>query len=430
MIWLIIIASLALIAWSKMPIGIGLGLTGLVILHFVAGGTESLAIPAVWNVFTNFTFSAIPVFIVMGEILLLSGVSRKMYDAVAPLFDGVPGKLLHSNIAVCTLFGSVSGTSTSTAAAIGSVAYPELKKRGYHLPAVASSLAAGGTLGLLIPPSLSLLIYGASQEVSIGRLFLAGILPGLMIAALFMAFIAFQATRHPDWSPVRGERTPWSRKLKGLLTLWPIAFLVASVLGTLYAGLATPTEAAGLGVLASVIIGFMWGSLTIGKVAEAFFKSAVVMGALGLVLLGALILAQSISIIGLPQTMMAEIARWELSPWGVIVVVSLIYLLLGCFFEGISLMLMTLPIVYPVLVSVGFDPVWSGVYITLMIEIGMLTPPVGLNLFVLSAISNNEVSIASAARAAIPYWFVMLGAVCILVLFPQIVLFVPNLVFG
>lgn len=430
MMWVIILIALFLIAWSKMPIGVGLGLTGLVILHFVAGGTESLAIPAVWNVFTDFTYSAIPIFIVMGEILLLSGVSNKMYDAVAPLFERVPGKLLHSNIAVCTLFGSVSGTSTSTAAAIGSVAYPELKKRGYNLPFVTSTLAAGGTLGLLIPPSLSLIIYGASQQVSIGKLFLAGFVPGLMIAGMFMIFIMVQAVRHPAWTPDAGSVASWGQRLKKLLTLWPLIFLILAVLGTLYAGLATPTEAAGLGAVAAVIIGFSWGNLTVRKLVQAFCYSAIVMGSLGLVLLGALILSQSMSIIGLPQTLMSHISQWGLSPWSLIVVISILYLLLGCFFEGISLMLMTLPLVYPVLIGAGFDPVWSGIYITVMIEIGMLTPPVGLNLFVLSAISNREVSIATAASATLPFWIIMLSAVAILFLFPQIALFVPELVLG
>lgn len=430
MIWLIILAALFLIAWSKMPIGIGLGLTGLIILHFVAGGAESLAVNAVWNVFTDFTFSAIPIFIVMGEILLLSGVSKKMYDAVAPLFERVPGKLLHSNIVVCTLFGAVSGTSTSTAAAVGSVAYPELRARRYNLPFVVSTLAAGGTLGLLIPPSLSLIIYGASQQVSIGRLFLAGIVPGLMIAGMFMILIAIQARRHPDWIPVAESVQPWSQRLKGLLTLWPLIFLVLSVLGTLYAGLATPTEAAGLGAVASVIIGFTWGNLTLRKLVSALHESAIIMGALSLVLLGALILAQSMSIIALPQSVMSQINQWGLSPWALIIVVSAIYLLLGCFFEGISLMLMTLPLVYPILVGAGFDPVWSGVYITIMIEIGMLTPPVGLNLFVLSAISNHEISVARAAAATMPFWIVMLLAVAILVMFPEIVLFAPKLALG
>ena len=430
MVWVIILVALALIAWSKMPIGVGLGLTGLVILHFVAGGTESLAILAIWNVFTDFTFSAIPIFIVMGEVLLLSGVSKKMYDAVAPLFDGIPGKLLHSNIAVCTLFGSVSGTSTSTAAAIGSVAYPELKSRGYELRFVTSTLAAGGTLGLLIPPSLSLIIYGASQQVSIGKLFLAGLLPGLMIAGMFMCFIMIQALRNPGWIPPAGEAASWRQRLQRLLTLWPVVFLVVAVLGTLYAGLATPTEAAGLGAVAAVIIGFSWGDLTSQKLLAAFYRSAIMMGALSLVLIGAIILAQSISIIGLPQTMMSHISQLGLSPVALIVVIGGVYILLGCFFEGISLMLMTLPIVFPVLIAAGFDPVWTGIYITVMIEIGMLTPPVGLNLFVLSTISKGEVPITTVARATIPFWIIMISAVAILVAFPQIALFVPELVFG
>lgn len=430
MVWFILLLGLVVTAFSGVPIGLGLALTGLAILHFVAGGAETLAVTAVWNVFTDFTFSAVPVYIFMGEVLLVSGVSTRIYNAVAPFFQRIPGQLLHTNIVVCTMFGAVCGASTSTAAAVGSVAYPELRERGYDRAGVVATLAAGGTLGLLIPPSLSLLIYGATQNVSIGRLFLAGILPGLMLAGMFMLAIYVISRRNPGLTPAGDAAIGWAQRLLGLARIWPFAFLVFAVLGTMYLGLATATEAAALGVVASILVGFTWGELTLGKLWRAFFTATSVFGSIGLVVLGALVLAQSLSILGVPQQVMSGIAGMGLSKYAVLLLVVLLYLVLGCFFDGISLMLMTLPLVFPVMMGVGFDPVWTGVIITIMIEIGMLTPPVGMNLFVLVAITNGEVSLAQAARAALPYWLLMLVGVGILTLAPAIALVLPNLVMG
>ncbi|MBL8704432.1 MAG: TRAP transporter large permease [Rhodospirillales bacterium] len=430
MVWFILLLGLVATALIGMPIGLGLALTGLAILHFAAGGAETLAVTAVWNVFTDFTFSAVPIYIFMGEILLVSGVSTRIYNAVAPFFQRIPGQLLHTNIVVCTMFGAVCGASTSTAAAVGSVAYPELRARGYSRPGVVATLAAGGTLGLLIPPSLSLLIYGATQNVSIGRLFLAGILPGLMLAAMFMAAIYVISRRNPDLTPPGDAGIGWGKRLWGLARIWPFALLVFSVLGTMYLGLATATEAAALGVVAAIVVGVFWGELTPGKLWRAFRTATAVFGSIGLVVLGALVLAQSLSILGVPQQVMSSIAELGLSKYAVLLLIVILYLVLGCFFDGISLMLMTLPLVFPVMMGVGFDPVWTGVIITIMIEIGMLTPPVGMNLFVLVAITNGEVNLAQAARAALPYWILMLGGVAILTAIPGIALLLPNLVMG
>ncbi|MBV7485133.1 TRAP transporter large permease [Bordetella sp. BOR01] len=428
MVWMLLLTGLLVTGLTGVPIGIGLALTGLSILRFGAGGGEDLAITAVWNVFVDFTLSAVPIFIFMGEILLVSGVSSRIYNAVSPFFRQVPGGLLHTNIAVCTVFGAVSGASTSTAAAVGSVAYPELRNRGYNRGQVVATLAAGGTLGLLIPPSLSLLLYGATQGVSIGRLFLAGVLPGLMLASMFMCIIALRARRFPEEMGHAEPAMPLAQRLRGLVRIWPVAFLAFAVLGTMYMGLATPTEAAALGVVAAIITGFCWGELTLRKVGRAFFTSARVFGAIATVMLGALVLAQALTIMGTPQALVGAVTDMGLSKYAVLVFVVAAYLVLGCFFDGISLMLMTIPIVYPLMMAAGYDPVWTGVIITILIEIGMLTPPVGMNLFVLTAITNGEVSLGRAALAAIPYWIMMLVGVLILAMVPDIALWLPNLV--
>lgn len=428
MIWAILIVGLILIGLTGIPVGVGLGLIGLTILEFQVGGAMSLSITSVWNTFNDFTLSAVPMFIFMGEILLKSGVSRRLYIAAAPLFRRVPGGLLHTNIAVCTLFGAVSGASTSTAAAIGSVAYPELTRRGYAPRTVLATLAAGGTLGLLIPPSLTLLLFGATQGVSIGKLFAAGIIPGVIMAVGFMTVIFVQTWRNPEIAPVDTETIPVSQIILGLLKIWPVAVLVFAVLGTIYLGIATATEAAALGVIASIVIGFTWGDLTVHSLYMAFRNGIAVFATLGIVMIGAIILAQSMSALGLPSKVMTLISHLDVSPYVVLLMVIGLYLMLGCFFDGISLLLMTLPVVFPVLTGLGFDPVWLGVIVTILIEIGMLTPPVGMNLFVLVAITRGQVNLIQAARATIPYWLLMLAGVLLFTLFPQIVLLLPSLV--
>ncbi len=427
MIWVFFIGGLAITALTAAPLGIGLALSGLLVLHFLLGGASNLGFIAVWNVFNEFTLSAVPLYILMGEILLRSGVSYRVYEAFSPLFRFVPGQLLHTNIAVCTLFSAVSGASMSTAAAVGTVAYPELARRGYHRPFVVGTLAAGGTLGLLIPPSLGFIIYGATQGVSITALFMAGIVPGLMLALMFSAIIAVTALLQPEKTPRRSDdQPPDTDRLRRLVGIWPLFALIFCVLGTIYLGLATPTEAAGLGVIAAIAIGAFWGDLRWPQLVKAFYGATRTFGAVMFVALGALVLAQAFSALGIPRDVMRSLTEMNLSATQVLIGMVLIYIVLGCFFDGLSLLLMTVPVVFPVMTGFGFDPVWLGVVIVVCIEIGMLTPPVGANLFVLCGITKGEVSISQAAVAALPFWFAMLVGVALLATFPQIALFLPG----
>ena len=428
MIWLFFAGGLAVTALTGAPLGIGLTLAGLLILHFLLGGASELAFTAVWNVFNEFTLSAVPLYILMGEILLRSGVSYRVYDALSPLFSRIPGKLLHTNIAVCTLFSAVSGASMSTAAAVGTVAYPELRKRGYDRSFVVGTLAAGGTLGLLIPPSLGFLLYGATQGVSIAKLFLAGIIPGLMLAAAFGIVIGLTALLRPAATPAGEDRVAEGAPLRRLLGIWPLFVLIFAVLGTIYLGLATPTESAGLGVATAIAIGVFWGDLRWRQFVEALYGGTRTFAAVMFVALGALVLAQAVSALGIPRDIMRSLTEMDLSAYQVLAGMVAIYLLLGCFFDGLSLLLMTVSVVFPVMTGFGFDPVWLGVVIVICIEIGMLTPPVGANLFVLCGITKGEVSIGQAAWAALPFWCVMMAAIFVLTVFPQIALFLPRLV--
>jgi C4-dicarboxylate transporter, DctM subunit len=428
-VWSVLGLSVAGFVLTGAALGAALGLAGFLILNVFGGWAGQQGVAAVWNIFTEYTLTSVPLFILLGEILVASGLSRGVYHAMAPLFGRLPGGLLHTNIAVCTVFGAVSGSSMSVAAAVGSVAYPELKQRGYDRAVVVGSLAGGGTLGLLIPPSLSLLIYGALTDTSIGRLFLAGVVPGLMVAGLFMIWIAIAASCNPAIAP-REAKVPLGAALGGLWRIWPLLVMIVSVLGSLFAGLATPTEAAGVGALAAMILGFAMGELTPRKLGDALTATAITFGVIAFVFMGAVVLAQSIQLLGLPQQLVQGLAAWGITKYWMLLLVVLLYLVLGCFFDGLSMMIMTLPIVFPLMTALGFDPVWLGVVVTIMIEIGMLTPPVGMNLFVLVGVTGREVTLEEAARAATPFWLVLLLAVAILTLFPGVATWLPSISFG
>ena len=428
-LWLTLVGGVIATAGTGVALGAALGITGLFILQFYSNGATSVAIDAIWNVFNSFTLSAVPMFILLGEILLRSGISEKAYSAFSPVFRRIPGGLLHTNIAVCTLFGAVSGSSLSTAAAVGSVAYPEMSKRGYDKDTVVGSLAGGGTLGLLIPPSLSFLIYGALTETSIGRLFAAGIIPGIMVGAMFMLYLLVKCVRNPAIAPRDPHKSSVGEILVGFRHIWPLLTLIVGVIGTIVAGIATPTESAGVGVVLAVFICSIWGNLTFTKLIEAVYQSVLLFSSIGFLVLGATILAQSVSILGLPQQILETVAQSGYGKYSVLMIVVLIYLILGCFFDGLSLMIMTLPVVFPLLTGLGFDPIWIGVIITIVIEIGQITPPVGLNLSVLTALTKNEVSLGRVAYATVPYWLIHLCAIVILTLFPILALYLPNLLF-
>ncbi|MGB1774546.1 MAG: TRAP transporter large permease [Arenicellales bacterium] len=429
MFWTTLIGILVVTASSGVALGAALGLTGLVILEFFGNGSTYLALDVIWGVFNSFTLSAVPMFILLGEILLRSGISERAYTAFTPVFAKVPGGLLHSNVAVCTLFGAVSGSSLSTAAAVGSVAYPEMSKRGYDKEAVVGSLAGGGTLGLLIPPSLSLLIFGALTETSIGQLFVAGVVPGIMVSALFMIYILFLCLRQQGISPRSNENISFWGVLRGMVQIWPILLLILAIMGSIMFGLATPTEAAGVGVVVAIIISFAWGQLTLPKLIAAVQRSTLLFASIGFIVLGTSILSLSVSILGVPQAILELAINSDLGKYGIFALIILIYVLFGCIFDGLSLMIMTLPIVFPLLVGLGFDPIWIGVIITVMIEIGQVTPPVGLNLTVLAGVTNNEVPLGRVAVATIPYWMLLLLSVVIMTIFPQIALFLPSVTF-
>lgn len=421
MVWPILLSSLFLCVAGGAALGAGLGLTGLITLQLFSGGVSE-SVTAVYNIFSSFTLSAVPLFVLVGELLVESGLSKKIYGALAPLFEHVPGRLLHTNLALCALFAAVSGSSSATAAAIGAAAYPELSRRGYHKATVIGSLAGAGGLGLLIPPSLSLIIYGALQEVSIESLFVAALLPFAMFALLYVAYIVTLGLLRPELTPGHGVALTRGEVLRTLAGAWPLAILLFVVLGSIYSGLATTTEAAGLGVVAVLLLGVATGELTTRTCLRALHNSVTNFGAIKLIILGAVMLGQSISILGLPREIVEAAAALHLAKYGLVAMITVIYLLLGCFFDGIALMLLTLPFVTPLLAAYGFSPIWLGVYITIMIEIGLIHPPLGVNLYVLAAITRQEVPIGAIAWAAAPYWLLLLVGTATITIFPNLLL--------
>jgi C4-dicarboxylate transporter, DctM subunit len=409
-------------------LGVAMGATGLIILHFLAGGATQMAGIASWNFLNSYSLTALPGFFLMGDVLVQSGLSQRMYSAVSPLFERFPGQLLHSNVVVCALFGAISGSSMATAAAVGSVVYPELKERNYDKSVVAGSLAGAGTLGIMIPPSMALIFYGAWCDVSVGRLFIAGIVPGIMLALMFMAYIAVLAKLRPEIAPEAGqEKTPILKAILGTAQIWPILILIFVVMGTIYLGLATPTESACLGAAISIILGFVLGKLTWRKLWTALMNVAKVSGLLGLVVTGGCILAQAVAIIGLPRQLVMLVSDVALPTVMILAFIYVMYIALGCFFDAISMLIMTLPFSFPIITGLGYDPVWFGIVVVMVIEIGLITPPVGSNLYVIEGITGGDIKINQIAVASIPYWLMLVAGMIIITIFPQICLWLPNL---
>ena len=427
MTWILFLSVLFCFVFSGVWLGIAMGGTGLVLLHFLGGKAASLAALSAWNYLNTYSLAALPIFLFMGEILVVSGLSKQIYSSLAPLFERLPGKLLHTNIFVCALFSAISGSSMATAAAVGSFVYPELDRRNYNRPTVAASLAGAGTLGILIPPSMALIIYGAWQDVSVGKLFIAGVIPGVMMTALFMIYIGILSKVRPNITADSDEKImPLWQAIKKTVNIWPIAILIFVIIGTIYLGLATPTESAGLGAVAALILGAVFGNLRFRLIGKALFEAARISGLIGFIIVGASVLAQSVAIIGLPRELVMFVKDSGLSPIIIVIAIYALYAVMGCFFGAIEMLLMTLPFTYPVIMGLGYDPVWFGIVVVMVIEIGQLTPPLGVNLYVIQGITEGQLSLEQIALASIPYWALLLLGLAIITMFPQICLWLPS----
>ncbi|MFC1870943.1 TRAP transporter large permease [Chloroflexota bacterium] len=426
MIWASMLGILFTLLFSGVWIAVALGVAGIVIMQVWGGGIHLLS-SAIWTSLNIYELTAIPIFLFMGEVILQSGISKKMYDSVSPLLARLPGKLLHSNIVMSAMFAAVFGSSAACAAAVGSVAIPELKRRKYDTKLVLGSICVGGTLGFMIPPSGQFILYGSVAQVSVAALFAAGVVPGIIMTVLFMIYLVIKGTVTPQIAPVDEKVLPIKDTIRPLLSLWPLLVLMIACVGPIYAGLATPTEAAGIGAFTSIIVGWTLGNLGWKDLWGSLRATTKIIGMLFFIMLGAMILAKAVSTLGLPRHLIDLVGGLPVSPVIVLICIYILYLILGCFFDGISLMLMTLPFASPIVIGMGFDPVWFGVFITLVIEIAVVTPPLGLNLFVVKGIAGEDTAISDVFLGSIPFLVCTIIVLGIITIFPHIVSWLPNL---
>lgn len=410
----------------SIPVGAALGLLGLILDPLYSMLPLSRAVGEVtWSTSTEFLLVAVPLFIMLGEILLRSGLAERMYNAMSLWLSWLPGGLMHANIGASALFAATSGSSVATAATVGTVALPQIKKQGYNEPLFLGSLAAGGTLGILIPPSINLIIYGVLTNTSVPRLYLAGILPGLGAALLFMLIIAVACVIRPKWGGNTIHAT-WPQRLRSLVHLVPPLGIFLLVVGSIYAGVATPTEAAALGVVGALILAAFSRRLTIPMLREVIEGTMKTTAMIMLIVIGAAFLNFIMSGAGLISALTNAIAGLGVSPGMMLLILVVFYLILGCFMETLSMMVTTIPIVAPIMFAMGFDPVWLGIVIIILIEVALITPPVGLNLFVVQSLRTSG-SMNAVMMGSLPFVIMLLVMVGLLTLFPGLALWLPQL---
>lgn len=404
-------------------IAVGLGMVGILGLLIIDPSSIRGVGVITWVTLENFVLTAVPLFIFMGAIILHSGISSGFYKGLSSWLDSVPGGLAHSNVLACTIFAAVSGSSVATAAAIGAIAIPEMEKRGYDRALTCGSLAAGGTLGILIPPSIAFILYGATIGESVARLFIAGLIPGLILSALFLTYVAARTFFNPHLVPKAEIQATWSERFRSLISVLPIFALMFLVLGSIYLGVATPTEAAALGVSGALLISLISGRLTWKLLKESLNDAIKTNSMILFIVVGAQIMSYALVTAGIPRALVALITGLQVEPVVIFSFLCVMYLILGCFMDAISLMLLTLPVVYPVMVALGYDPVWFGVVLVILLEVGLITPPVGMNLFVIQGMAKQPLGVV--ARGALPFVLLMLIMIVLLTLFPNLALWLP-----
>ena len=408
-----------------LPIAVAMAMVGILggMLAYGTPFIDSIA-PVVWGVHNDNLLTAIPMFVLMGELLLRSGIADRMFRSLAAWLGRLPGGLLHTNVGCSALFAATSGSSVATAATIGTVALPSLHKRGYPMHLSLGSIAAGGTLGILIPPSVNLIVYGSLTDTSIGKLFIAGIVPGLLLTACFMGFIAIHSLA--TGTSIREEHVPLGERVRLLKDLVPPAVVFLIVMGSLYTGLATTTESAALGVVASLL--FAWSSrkLTWPLLQHCFVQTAKTSGMILLIITAAFILNLAISLTGVAEAMTAWVTSFGLSQAQLLIVLVAFYLVLGMFMDVLSMMVATIPVTFPIVTALGVDPVWFGIFIVLMCELGLITPPVGMNLFVVHGIRPDRGGIRDAIVGALPYVIILIAFTMLLMAWPQLVTWLPS----
>ncbi|WP_353238684.1 TRAP transporter large permease subunit [Limnohabitans sp.] len=421
----LLVLTLFLILGSGVWIGLTLsGVAWVGMQLFSARPAGDAMAMTIWGSASSWTLTALPLFIWMGEILFRTRLSQDMFKGLAPWMQALPGRLLHTNVVGCAIFAAVSGSSAATCATIGKMTLPELQRRGYPQDMVIGTLSGSGTLGLLIPPSIIMIVYGVAADVSIAQLFIAGVLPGLLLAGLFSGYIIYWSLRHPDQIPPRDTPMSFMQKLKASSSLIPVVLLIAAVLGSIYTGFATATEAAAVGVVGSLALSAMQGTMSWSVFKQALMGATRLYCMIALILAGAAFLTLSMGYIGLPRHLAEWIGGLGLSPFALIMALMVFFILLGCFLDGISMVVLTMGVLMPTVQKAGIDPIWFGIFVVFVVEMAQITPPVGFNLFVLQGMTGKQ--LPYIARVSMPMFFLMVGAVLLIYFVPGIVTWLPT----
>lgn len=422
----ILFATLLLLLGAGVWVAFALVVTGAFgMLMLSSAPIGPILATTLWGHSTSWALAALPMFILMGEILLRSRLSQDMFTGLSPWLRRLPGRLLHVNVFGCAIFAAVSGSSAATAATIGKMSVPELRERGYPTDMVLGTLAGSATLGLLIPPSIILIVYGVATEQSIARLFVAGILPGLMLVGMFSAYVIAYALIFPSRIPGDDEDMPLMDKIRASGRLVPVLSLIAGVIGSIYLGIASPTDAAAVGVVLSVVLAWANKSLSWSMLRESLMGATITSCMIAFILVGAAFLSVSMGFTGIPRHLAAWIAGMELSPYALLAALTVLFVILGCFLDGISVVVLTTSIIMPMILEAGIDPLWFGIYLVIVVEMSQITPPVGFNLFVIQGLTGFD--ILRVAKAALPFFLLLLLAVALITVFPGIATYLPSL---
>ena len=401
---------------------IGVSAIGMVI--FTSRPVGDAMATTIWGTSSSWTLTALPLFVWMGEILFRTKLSENLFEGLSPWMQKLPGGLIHVNVVGCALFAAISGSSAATVATVGKMSIPELRKRNYPEKILLGSLAGSGTLGLLIPPSIILIIYGVTVQESIAKLFIAGILPGIMIALIFMFYVIIWSLMNKKIMPQSLESFTFVEKFKRSRKLLPVIILILAVIGSIYSGVATATEAASLGVVGALILSYFQKSLTLENFKESLLGATKTSCMIAFILAGSSFLSLAMGFTGLPRNLAIWIESMELSPYVLIFVLMIFYIILGMFLDGISAVVLTMAIIEPMIRQAGFDMIWFGIFLVVVVEMAQITPPVGFNLFVLQGMANKDMGYI--ARSAFPLFLLMILAVIIIIIFPEIALWLPD----
>ena len=419
---LVLLASGLWVAFALLTVG----MAG--IFFFSSAPLGNVMATTIWGASNSWALAALPLFIWMGEILFRSKLAEDMFTGLSPWLTRLPGRLLHVNILGCAIFAAVSGSSAATAATIGKMSIPELSRRNYPEKMIVGTLAGSATLGLLIPPSIILIVYGVATEQSIARLFIAGVLPGLLLVGLFVGYVAVWSLFNKQSIPDESEQIAFTEKLKRSRRLLPIILLISGVIGSIYAGIASPTDAAAVGVLLSLLLSKMSGTLNRQTFLDGLMGATKTSCMIAFILAGAAFLTVAMGFTGIPRMLATWIGTLELSPYALLGALTIFFIVLGCFLDGISVVVLTTSVIMPMVDQAGIDPLWFGIFIVLVVEMAQITPPVGFNLFVIQG--QTGMNILRIAAAAVPFFLLLMGALILITLFPQIVTVLPEMMSG